>query len=237
MGNKVFSCQLCRTKKAWPTYVYPIWEAGPLPQAVWMSNTSLLATKVLCVHFFFLYMFAFIIFHSSSLSNVDKILTSLYIRGSSSNHLQLQKLQAGEGFQWAEIWQHRFCPTSIHSHHRTASHHCCPPASLLTFIPPSSPFSLLHPEWSGNISLLLSQSCCPSLLCLPQSLCVALSDWLMLHPLAMSIPWCPFPHGFPLIYQILALMAPPLTGVPISTPSVFLWHRLVYSYLSIYYIL
>ena len=98
------------------------------------------------------------------------------------------------------------------------------PICLLDFIPPPSPFSLLNPDWSNYISPLCCQPCCPSLACLPQSLCVAISDWLILCPLSMSISWHPPrppPHWFLSICQISALMTPPLIGAPISTQVFF----------------
>lgn len=168
----------------------------------------------LCSFFvFFVCMFAFIIFHSSSLSNVDKIPTFLYIRGSSVNWLKLHKLLRGrEGLRWAEIWWCRLHPTPIHSRHPTASHHWCPPVSSLSFLPRPGPFSLLHPEWSKSISPVLFQPCCPSLAWLPQSLGVSFSDWLMLCPLTVWILWHlpqPPPHWFLPICPTAAPMAPP----------------------------
>lgn len=160
-------------------------------------------------------MFAFIIFHSSSLSNVDKDRCSSYtseealLIGSNSKPAHRgrkgsDELRFGSGY----------CPTTIRFCHPMPSH----------------PVALLSPR-------LDSPPPVPSLYCIqnnrnvwtwyfasrhsPQRLCVAIfSGGLMLCPLLMSILWYPpqaWPHQFLLICQTAALVAPPLTEVPIST--------------------
>lgn len=105
----------------------PFCKTGPLPQALWMRDKSLLAAKFPCVHLFFLCMFAFIIFHSSPLSNLDKDPYSSYISeevlliGSNSK----TSTSSIEGLWWAKIWQCSFCPTSIYFRHHMPSHHGC----------------------------------------------------------------------------------------------------------------
>lgn len=182
------------------------------------------------VFILFLYMFSFIIFHSYSLSNVDKNPTSLYIRGSSTNWLQLQNY-AKQGKVSDEL---RFGSIGSVPHPSTPS--IAQRATIVAYLLPylySSLQSFLF--IASRMIWQYKPVIFPALLPKP---CVAFSDWLSLIVNSLT-PFPPIipPHWFLPIYQILALMEPPLTWAPLSTPSVFLWHRLVYSCLSISYIL
>lgn len=133
-----------KTKKAGSTYVYSISKTGPLPWALWMSDKSLFAAKVPCVRFFFsfsffLCMFTFIIFHSSSLSNVDKDSYSYMYQRTFCSLVQTPKpTPGGEGLWWARWW--RFCPhpsTSATPHQATTAARPSPQFH-------SSPWSFLY---------------------------------------------------------------------------------------------
>lgn len=161
-------------------------------------------------------MFACIIFRSSPLSNVDKDRCSSYtseeaLRIGSNSETCTPRT---EGLWWAKVWQCSFCPTTIRFCHPMPSH----PVALLSprFDSPPPVPSLYCIQNNRNVWTWYFAS-----LHLPQRLCVAIfSGGLMLCPLLISILWYPpqaWPHQFLLICQIAALMAPPLTEVPIST--------------------
>lgn len=139
MGNKVFSCQLCKTKNAWPTYVYSICKTGPLPQALWMSDRSLFAAKVPCVYFFLVHVCIynlpfFLIKQSGIKSPLFYISEEVLLIGFNS------KTYAKEGTISGEL---RFGGASSVPHPSTsatprASHHCSSSVSSLIFPHPQS---------------------------------------------------------------------------------------------------
>lgn len=164
-----------------------------------------------------------------------KIPTPICIRGRSVHWFKLQNLHQEE-----KASDEPGGGGSAHIHPLLPPH-TKPPlllVHLLSSTPPPGPSSILHPEQSKSISLVLCWPCCPSLACLKAFMWLfLLTGW---RSPTMSIPWHPprpLPHWFLPICQMSALKEPPLTAVPISTPSIFLWHHLVYSCLNIYCIL
>lgn len=159
MGNKVFSCQLCKTKNAWPTYVYSICKTGPLPQALWMSDRSLFAAKVPCVYFFLVHVCVynlpfFLIKQSGIKSPLFYVSEEVLLIGlNSKTYAKEGKISGEPRFGGAGSVPHPSTSATIVTH---LSPH---------LYPTPNPFSTLHPEWSNSGSLVLCQPCCPNLPC------------------------------------------------------------------------
>ena len=114
-----------------------------------------------------------------------KIPTPICIRGSSVHWFKLQNLHQAEKASDELGSSGR---GSVHIHPLLPPH-TKPPLQLihlLGFTPLPGPSSILHPEQSKSISLVLCWPCCPSLACLKAFM------WLFFW-LADALPPCQFP--------------------------------------------